>query len=137
MKLRGVEVGETVCGLLYRRRLAEVAGETLSVVCLILSGVWHVGRDVHQSGNRWIRSRFGNYGSPVAVSDKNARSILLSQDAFCGSHIFFKGRLRLLDDADVVAILDKNVVNAFPAGTIRPGAVNQNNIPNAMRFGLR
>src|SRR6202158_3103551 len=61
MKLRGVEVRETVCRLLYRTRLAEVAWEALAVVGLILSGIGHVGRDVHQSGNRWIRSGFGNY----------------------------------------------------------------------------
>src|SRR5260370_38252755 len=106
MKLRGVEVGETICRLLYRPRLAEVTWEPLSVVRLILSGVWHVSRDVHQSGNRWICARFGDYGSPVAVSDKNAWSILWSKGAPGGSHIIFKGRLRLLDDADVVAILD-------------------------------
>jgi hypothetical protein len=41
-----------------------------------------------------------------------------------------------LDDADVKAIFDKNVVNALPAGTICPGAVNQNDIPNAMLFVL-
>jgi len=82
-------------------------------------------------------SRFGNYRSPVAVSDKNARPILLSKDALRRGDIFFKGRLRLLDDADVVAILNKNVVNAFPAGTICPGTVNQNNVPNAMLFILR
>jgi hypothetical protein len=39
-----------------------------------------------------------------------------------------------VDDAYVVAILDKHVVDAFPARTIRPSAVNQNNIPNAMVF---
>ena len=76
MKLRGVEVSETVGRLLYRTRLAEVTRESLSVVSFILSRIWHVSRDVHQSGNRWIRSRFGNYGSPIAVSDKNAWSIL-------------------------------------------------------------
>ena len=76
MKLRGVEVSEAVCRLLYRTRLAEVTWEALSVVSLVLSSIWHVGRDVHQSDNRWIRPRFRNYGSPVAVSDKNARSIL-------------------------------------------------------------
>jgi hypothetical protein len=31
-----------------------------------------------------------------------------------------------LDDADVVAILDQDVVDVFPARTICPGAVNQN-----------
>jgi hypothetical protein len=128
---------ETVSRLLYRSRLAEVTWESFSVVSLTFSGIWHVGRDVHQSGNRWIRPGFSNYGSPITMSDKNALSILLSEDALRGSHIFFKGRLRLLDDADVVAILDKNVVNAFPARTICPGTVNQNNVPNAMLFVLR
>ena len=139
MKLRGVEVSETVCRLLYRSRLAEVTWEALSVVSLILSSIWHVGRDVDQAGNRWIRPRFSNYGSPIAVSDKNARSILLSKDALRSGDIFLEGRLRLLNDADVEAILDKNVVNALPAGTICPGTVNQNNIPNAMllRSALR
>jgi hypothetical protein len=66
------------------------------------------------------------------MSDKNARSILLSKDALRGSHVFFEGCFRLLDDGDVVAVLDENVVNAFPARAICPGAVNQNNIPNAM-----
>src|SRR5437899_8071868 len=137
MKLRGVKVSETVSRLLYRSRLAEVTWEALSVASLTLSSIWHVSRDVHQSGNRWIRARFGNYGSPVAVSDKNARPILLSKDALRGRHIFLKGCLRLLDDADVVAILAKNVVHAFPARTICPGTVNQNNIPNARRLVLR
>jgi hypothetical protein len=71
------------------------------------------------------------------MSDKNAWSIQLGKDAFRRSHIFFKGCLRLLDDADGEAILDKNVVNALPAGTIRPGTVNQNNILDAMVFRLR
>jgi hypothetical protein len=88
-----------------RSRFAEVTWEALSVVSLILSGIWHMGRDIHQSGNRWIRPGFSNYASPITVTDKNARSILLSEDSLRDSHIVFKGRLRLLDDADVVAIL--------------------------------
>jgi len=78
---------------------------------------------------------FGNYGSPIAMTDKNARSVLLSEDALGGSDIFFKRSFRFLDDADVVAILDKDVVNAFPARAIGPCAVDQNNIPNAMLLG--
>src|SRR6267143_7291103 len=115
MKLRGVEVSETVCRLLYRVRLAEVTGEALSVVSLILSSIWHVGSDVHQTGYRWIRPRLGNYRSPIAVTDKNAWSILLSKDALRRSDIVLERCLRLLNDADVVAIFDKNVVDAFPA----------------------
>jgi hypothetical protein len=41
-----------------------------------------------------------------------------------------------LDDADVEAIFDENVVDAFPSGTISPGAVNQDNISNAAVFIL-
>ena len=96
-----------------------------------------MGRDIHQTGNRGIRPRFGNDGSPIAVSDKNAPSILLSKGALRSGDIFLEGRQRLLNDADVVAILDKNVVNAFPARTIYSGTVNQNNIPNTMLFVLR
>jgi hypothetical protein len=51
MKLRGIEVSETVCGLLYRSRLAEVTWESLSIVSLILSCIRHVGRDIDQPGN--------------------------------------------------------------------------------------
>src|SRR6266481_3322643 len=126
MKLRGVEVSETVSRLLNRSRLAEITGESFSIVSLILSSIRHMGRDVDQSGNRWIGPGFGNYRSPVAVGDQNARSILLSQDAFRSGDIVFKGCLRFLNDADVVAILDQNLVNAFPARTISPGTVNEN-----------
>jgi hypothetical protein len=58
--------------------------------------------------------RFSNYGATITMSDKNARSILLIKDALRSDDVFFKGRLRLLNDADVVTILDKNVVDAFP-----------------------
>src|SRR6266478_7874553 len=123
MKLRRVEVSETVRRLLYRSRLAEVTWEALPVVSLILSRIWHVGRDVDQTNNRWICPRFGDDGAAITVSDKNAWSILLSEHALRSSDIFFKGGLRFLNDADVVAILNQNIVNAFPAGTICPRAV--------------
>src|ERR1700740_3247918 len=137
MKLCRVDICETVGRSLYGSRFGQVARKALSILRLFLAGIWHVGRDIHQADNRWIRARFRNYGSPIAVSDKNARSVLKSEDALCGSHIILKGSLRLLEDADVVAVLAKNVAHAFPARTIGPGAVDQNNIPNAMLFVLR
>ena len=93
-----------------------------------------MGSDVHQTRDGRSHPGFSNDGAAIAMSYKNARSILLRKDTFRGSYIFFKGCLRLLDDADVVAILDKNVIDAFPARTICPGTVHQNNIPNAMIF---
>ena len=137
MKLRGIEVSETVCSLLDRARFAEVAREAFSVVRLILARIGHVGRDVNQPGDRRIRPGFRDYSAPIAMADQNALSILLSQGALSGSHIFFKGCLRLLDDADVVTILCQNVVNAFPTRSICPRAVDQNDVTNAMLFVLR
>src|SRR5580704_1238623 len=114
MKLRRVDICETVGRFLYGARFGEVARKALSVLGLFLSSIWHVRRDVHQANHRWFRARFRNYGSPIAVRDKNARSILQGEHTLRRSHIILEGRLRLLDDADVVAILDKNVVDAFP-----------------------
>jgi hypothetical protein len=58
-------------------------------------------------------------------------------DALYGGHIILEGRLRLLDHADIEAILDKVVVNAPPSRTICPGTVHQNNIPNTTLWVLR
>ena len=137
MKLRGIQVCETVCRLLYRSRRAEVTWETLSIVGLILSRIWHVGRDVDQSDNGRIRSRFGDDGAAITVSHKNAWSILQSEDALRRRHIFFERCLRLLDYTYLVTILDENVVNAFPTRTICPSTVNEDNIPHADPFAPR
>src|SRR5271156_2883235 len=137
LKLSRGDICETVWRCLFGSRFVEVPRKAFSVVGLFLDGVWHVSGDVDQPNDGWIISGFGDYGASVAVRDKNARSVLKSKDALCGNHIILKGCLRLLDDDDVVAIFDENAVNTFPAGTICPGAVNQNNIPNAMLFVLR
>ena len=60
----------------HRSRLAEVNGEALSVISLILASIWHGSRDIHQSRNRWIRPGLSNYRSSVAMTDQNALPIL-------------------------------------------------------------
>src|SRR6266478_2208744 len=107
MKLRRVEVSETVCSLLYRSRLAEVTWEALSVVSLILSSIWHVGSDVHQTGYRWIRPRLGNYRSPIAVTDKNAWSTCLSKVPLVPSTFFLKQCFGPLTDLDFLPTLTR------------------------------
>src|SRR5580700_7155097 len=134
MKLSRIDIRETVRSFLYGARFGQVAWETLSVVSLVLSSIRHVRRDVHQADHRWIRAGFCNYGSPIAVRDKNARSILQGEHTLRRSHIILERRLRLLNDADFVAILYKNFVNAFPPRAIRPGSVYQNNIPDTTVF---
>ena len=59
------------------------------------------------------------------MRDKDARSVLQCEDPLRGGHIILEGRLGLLDDANVEAVLDKNVVNAFPARTVRPSTVDE------------
>ena len=86
-RARNFDLVETVCRSLNRTRLAEVTGEALSVVSLILSNIRHVGRDIHQANNRWIRARLRNYGSPIAVRDKDARSVLHCEDTLHGGYI--------------------------------------------------
>src|SRR5580692_3199428 len=128
LKLCGIEISEAVCRLLYCRRLAEVTGKALSVISFIFASVWHVGCDIHQTSNSGIVSGFCDYGSPITMSYENAGAFLLSQDAACRGHIFLKRRLRFLNDADVVAVPDKNVVDAFPARSVGPGAVDKHNV---------
>ena len=71
------------------------------------------------------------------MRDENARSILLSNNPLGRGDIFFKGGLRFLNDADVVAILDKVVVNAPLAGTVRPGTVDEDDIFYGGFLGLQ
>src|ERR1700722_8281196 len=105
MKLRRVDICEPVGRFLYGARFGEVAREALSGLLLFLASVWHVCRHVHQSGNRWIRASFRDYGSSIAVRDKDARAGLQCEDTLHCGHIVLEGRLRFLDDADVVAVL--------------------------------
>ena len=108
--------------------VAEVTRKALSIVRFILSNVWHVRCNIYQSGNGWICARLRDYSSPIAVCDKDARSVLLRQDAFHGGHVILEGCLRLLDDADFEAASDKPVVNASPARPVRPGTVDENDV---------
>jgi hypothetical protein len=78
-------------------------------------------------------------GIQLHFSVPNARRLGPSwqcENALNGGHIILAECLRLLDNADVVAILDKDFVNTLPARIICPGAVNQNNIPNSMLLVL-
>src|SRR6266487_4780853 len=46
MKLRRVEISETICSLLYRSRLTEVTWEAFSVVSFVFARIRHMSCDV-------------------------------------------------------------------------------------------
>ena len=71
------------------------------------------------------------------MSNENARAILKSKNALRGGDVVLKSRLWFLNDADVEAVLDEDVVNTFPAGAVCPGTVDQNNVPNGEWCSLR
>ena len=51
MKLRRIEVRETICRLFQRTRFREVTRKALPVISFVFPSVWHVRCDVSQSGN--------------------------------------------------------------------------------------
>jgi hypothetical protein len=57
------------------------------------------------------------------MSNKKARPVLQSYNAFGGGDVILEGRFRLLNHAYIEMVLNKNVINLFPARTICPGAV--------------
>ena len=71
------------------------------------------------------------------MRDKDAGSVLQCEDTLHGGHIVLEGRLRFLDDTDVVAVVNKIGVHTFPTGAICPGSMHQNNFPDATFRVLR
>ena len=90
MKLRGVEKSKPICSRDHRGRLAEITWEALSVLRLTLSRIRHVSSNVHQSDNGWISSRFRNNGSPIAMCDKDGRSVLQCEDTLHGGDVILE-----------------------------------------------
>jgi hypothetical protein len=58
--------------------------------------------------------RLCDYCSPIAAPNKHARSVVQFEDALRGSPVLLEAIPRLLEDADLEAVLDKNVINASP-----------------------
>jgi hypothetical protein len=71
------------------------------------------------------------------MSNEKTGAALLIDHAPGRCYVRLKRSLRLLDDADIVAVLHQDIVSTFPAGAIGPGSVYQNNISNGGTFVLR
>ncbi len=62
------------------------------------------------------------------MADKNGWPVLSFKSAFGDSYVTFQGYRRILNDADVVAVLFKDLVHALPARAVHKTAMNQNDV---------
>ena len=71
----------------YSRNLAGSTYVNPSAVFFIAPDLLRSLEKRFPSSARRIRARFRNYGSPIAVCDKDARSVLQREDAPHGGHV--------------------------------------------------
>jgi hypothetical protein len=93
--------------------------------------------DVAESSDLLVGSRRSDDGTAVRVADENRRAVLLVQDAAGDGDVIFERQRRVLDDADVEAILFEELVDTLPAGSIHEAAVNQRDVPYFTHDDLR
>src|ERR1700686_408541 len=86
------------------------------------------GGDINESRNLGIVSGFSDYRSPVGVADENCRSVLRCKNALGSRHVVLQRDRRVLDDADVVAVLLQDTVDTFPARAVYKTSMNQNDV---------
>src|SRR6267378_6192248 len=86
------------------------------------------GGDINESRNLGIVSGFSDYCSPVGVADENCRSVLRCKNALGSRHVVLQRYRRVLDDADVIAVLLQDTVDTFPARAVCKTSMNQNDV---------
>ncbi len=62
------------------------------------------------------------------MADQDHRPILTIEHALRSRHVAGQGFIRVRDDADLVALGDKQLIDAFPAGAVGPGAMDEHDI---------
>ena len=73
----------------------------------------------------------------IAVPDENDRSRLLVEHPLGRGNIFVEPSQGLLDDADVVAVPGKHIVDTAPGGTVDERAMYQDDGGLWLHGGLR
>ena len=85
------------------------------------------GRDVDELRDLWIITRFCDHYSAVRMSDQHHWPFCLRNHQSCCRNVVSQSQRWVLNDADVIAILPQEFVNALPAGAVNKATVNQNN----------
>ena len=84
------------------------------------------GGDIHKPCYFRIVARFGDHCSPIGVAHENRVPILHCKNPLGNSHIVRQRNRRILDNADVVAVLLKDLLDALPAGAVHKTTMDQN-----------
>jgi hypothetical protein len=108
-----------------------------TVGSLTLACIGHVGRNVDQADDMRVRAGLRDDRATVAMADKDAGAILLSEHTFGCHNIIRERREWFLNQSDFIAILNKDLVNRFPARPIDPGAMYQNDVVYRLSRRLR
>src|SRR5208337_4758919 len=103
-----------------RRRILDQGGNRFAAV-------WGKRSNVDQAFDAWVVAGFGDDGAAVRMSHENNGAFLLGDYAFGRGHVVGQRGGRILHDADAIAVLLEDLVDAFPARSIDESAVNQNN----------
>jgi len=85
-------------------------------------------RHVHQPDDLWIITRLGNHHAGVGMADEYDRSVLQRDDTLRRRYIVSQRGQRILNSDHMKALRLEKRNYSGPARSIRPGAVNQDNI---------
>ena len=94
-------------------------------IFLRLARVRHPARDVDERRHVGMVASLGDHRSAVGVADEDDRIALLADDHLGGGDVVLERDGRVLHDPDLVAVLPQEVVDAPPAGSVRPSAVHE------------
>jgi hypothetical protein len=96
-------------------RLRSVRGEALDQGVHRLARVRCEGRDVDERRHVRVVASFGDHRSAIGMTNENDRLSQRVDDALGRDNVALKRERRILDDADLVAVLRQLAVDALPS----------------------
>src|SRR5207244_10613976 len=73
-------------------------------------------------------SAFSDYRSPIGMANENCRSVLRCKNSPGNCYVVLQRYCRILDDADAVAVLLQDLVDALPASAVNKATVDENDV---------
>jgi hypothetical protein len=89
------------------------------------------GRHIDQTRDLRVGAGFGDDDAAVGMADENCRAVLPGQHSVHRRNVIPQRGQRDLDDANMVAAVGQDVVDAAPAGTVGEGTVDEQDVVHA------